>query len=349
MIKLDTIKPYIAQKAQAGLDYAAKKASELRKIALAPENRNYLYATGASAATLGVLTAGFFKFSRSIEKSFYSESAKLSKKPVEINPDLDGKIEEVEITTNDNIDLKCWDINPENVDRYAIVCHGNCLNIGDYQELYSELLSKGIAVFALEYRGYNGNKGQISEEGLYKDADAALEYLREKGIEDKNIGVIGHSLGGAIACNLAHKNNLGFLVLDSTFNNAKSSIKGIINHKDVREPLSVAKKALISSIPISMIPIKDQYKSDEKIKTITSPILIVHCKGDDVIPYSLAKDLASKAQQAEYLEFATLGNSSIHNLTSEENMVIAEFISNKVFKEPIVNSSEKIEDCSEAA
>lgn len=335
-VNFQTIKA-TANKAARSLQRGAKNLyAEVKNPT--QSNRIYWYGAGGVSAGLILTYLGIKASTHKLEDSFYQSSAKFSRKPIEINSKLDGAIEEVTLKTKDGIDLDCWDINPNNSNKYAIFMHGNCRNIGDEQELYSELVEKGFGVFALEYRGYANNKGKINEKGLNIDAQTAYDYLLEKGIEPKNIGAIGHSLGGAIACDLASKNELGFVVLDSTFNNARDSIRTILNHEDVKARFSAPKRAIVSALPIAVAPINNKFESDKKIKNVTCPILVIHCKDDDVIPYSLSKKLAANATRAQYLEFATLGDSSIHNLTTKEIDKIVDFAQRTIKSDETANT-----------
>src|SRR5207249_8613654 len=98
-----------------------------------------------------------------------------------------------------------------------LLCHGNAGNIGDRLEMAKALLQTGVNVFLFDYRGYGRSQGRPSEEGTYRDAQAAHQWLQQQGFEGANIIAFGESLGGGIASELALRAPLGGLVLQSTF------------------------------------------------------------------------------------------------------------------------------------
>jgi hypothetical protein len=70
----------------------------------------------------------------------------------------------------------------------------------------------------VDYRGYGKSEGSPDETGVYRDADAAYDYLiRERHVQPKNIVVFGHSLGGAVAIDLAARRECGGLIVQSSF------------------------------------------------------------------------------------------------------------------------------------
>lgn len=278
-----------------------------------------------AAATVPILLAGgYFGAIRAAERKFFVDSAEGSKKYyAPIIKDLKDKFEKVKIKTEDKISLNCWDINPQNAKKYVLVCHGNGQNLNDCQELYHSLHKKGYGVFALEYRGYADNPGNVSERGLYKDADAALKYLKDKGIKEEKIGVVGYSLGGAVATDLSSRSNLAFTILTSTFNNAKELSKNSVNYLDLK--VSDRTKKMIDNFPEKLIPMKNSYRSDQKISKINGPIVIIHSQDDKGIPIKLAQKLAKNATNANSIDFVTL-NSGDHWLDTDKIKAITDAV-----------------------
>jgi len=254
-----------------------------------------------------LLMGGYLGAVRGAEKKFFVDAALKSRSHFRpIIKELEGKISKVTIKTEDKIDLKCWDINPHGFEKYVLVCHGNSQNLNECQEIYSEIHKKGYGVMALEYRGYAKNPGTITEAGLYKDGEAAIKYLRDKGIKDKKIGLFGYSLGGAVATDLASKNDFGFVVLMSTFTNAKELSKNAVNYLDLNLPKFVKKG--VDSFPDMLIPLGNSYESDKKISKIKCPITFIHSRDDSAIPISVAKKLSDKATGTSQKRFITLSS-----------------------------------------
>ena len=67
------------------------------------------------------------------------------------------------------------------------------------------------------YRGFNGNKGKPTEEGLYKDADNVIKWLKSKNVLEKNIVLYGESLGTAVAIHTAQSKNFSGIILEAPF------------------------------------------------------------------------------------------------------------------------------------
>ena len=99
----------------------------------------------------------------------------------------------------------------------VLFCHGNGGNISHRLDTCAALLATGVSVFVFDYRGYGRSAGRPGEEGTYRDAQAAYQWLRQKGFAGTNIMAFGESLGGGVAAELAVREPLGGLVLQSTF------------------------------------------------------------------------------------------------------------------------------------
>ena len=101
--------------------------------------------------------------------------------------------------------------------RAILVCHGNAGNISHRLDLCRLLLETGAGVLVFDYRGYGRSPGRPGEENTYRDAQAAYQWLRQKGFAATNIIGYGESLGGGVVAELALREELGGLILQSTF------------------------------------------------------------------------------------------------------------------------------------
>ncbi|HPN84655.1 MAG TPA: alpha/beta hydrolase, partial [Victivallales bacterium] len=134
-------------------------------------------------------------------------------------------------------------------------------------------------VLIFDYRGYGRSEGSPSEKGTYLDADAAYDYLMKKGIPEKEIIIFGRSLGGAVAVDLASRNNPSALIIESTF----SSI-----------PDMAAK--LYPFLPARLLCVI-KYDSLMKIEKIKCPLLVVHSPHDEIIPFEMGRKIYEKAKE----------------------------------------------------
>ena len=136
------------------------------------------------------------------------------------------------------------------------------------------------------WRGFSGNKGKPTEQNLYKDARGAIKWLRDKGINEKNIIIYGESLGTGIATEIAQNNNFAGVILESPFTS-----------------MTEAAASKYPIFPIRLL-LKDKYESNKKIKNIKSPILIMHGKEDRIVPFWMGKKLYELANEPKYSYFS---------------------------------------------
>jgi len=161
--------------------------------------------------------------------------------------------------------------------------HGNAGNIGhrllNVQGLYTSI---GCNVALVEYRGYGRSEGSPSEEGLYMDAQAALDFLvTRQDIATDKIVVFGRSLGGAVAVDLAtrtaNKDSIAALMLENTFTSIPDIARILFPFK------------LIQCLPVWFY--KNQFKSHRKACRITQPTLFLSGLADKLIPPQMMNDL----------------------------------------------------------
>ncbi len=187
-------------------------------------------------------------------------------------------------TASDGVRLHGWWFEAKNSSgsKSLLWLHGNAGNITHRIDNLTRLFHLGVNIFIIDYRGYGKSRGQPSEEGLYKDAQAAYDYLiKNKGILPQNIYIFGRSLGGAVAVELALKNPCGGLIIESTF----TSLPDI-------------GKQLYPYLPVKILT-KERYDSLSKIKQINVPKLIIHGDADEIVYFEHAEKLFKAAGQAK--------------------------------------------------
>jgi abhydrolase domain-containing protein 17 len=157
--------------------------------------------------------------------------------------------------------------------RYTILySHGNAEDIGDAQPIFEELRDLGFSIFAYDYQGYGTSQGEPSESNAYDDVEAAYNYLTENlGIQSENIIAYGHSLGGAMAIDLAVKKPVAGLIVESSFTTAFRVMTRI-----------------------SIMPF-DKFRSIDKIAAVKCPVLVIHGMQDNTIVAEHGKALFERA------------------------------------------------------
>jgi len=142
----------------------------------------------------------------------------------------------------------------------------------------------GYGIFLLVYRGYSGNPGNPSENGLYNDANAAINYLEKKGTPTSQMVLVGESLGAGVAVDIAAKHKVAALILLAPF----SSLTRLSQWHYV-------------FIPAKLI-LKDRFDSLSKIKQVNAPLLIIHGTEDKIVPIKFGKELFAAANKPKEFE-----------------------------------------------
>lgn len=196
-------------------------------------------------------------------------------------PELDLRVERVEFSAEDSVRLVSWVIPARDPSGYwLLICHGNGGNISQYgrPQHYAGLRDLGLNLLALDYRGYGESKGAPSEVGLYRDADAAYRYLRDtRQVDHSRIIIFGHSLGSAVAVELASRVPAAALILDG-------ALTSVIERGQEVYPF----------LPVRWIA-GSKYASIDKIPGITIPKLFLHAQSDDVVPIAHGRRLYAAA------------------------------------------------------
>ncbi len=126
---------------------------------------------------------------------------------------------EITLQTEDGLALGAWHVAPTRADRgiTVLLIPGNAGSRALRAPLARRLAAQGLAVLLLDYRGYGGNPGRPTEDGLLTDARAAHAYLLGHGVPAQRLIYFGESLGAAVATRLATEQPPGGLVLRSPF------------------------------------------------------------------------------------------------------------------------------------
>ncbi|MGI9055484.1 MAG: alpha/beta hydrolase, partial [Pyrinomonadaceae bacterium] len=175
-------------------------------------------------------------------------------------------------------------------DYTILFSHGNAEDIFSSDGFTKESRDKGFNVFVYDYHGYGINKGKPSEQNSYEDAETAYDYLiNDLKIAPEKIIIFGRSLGGAISIDLASRKKCGGLIAESTFTSAFR----VLTHYRI--------------YPF------DKFNSLGKIKNVRCPVLFIHGKEDEVIPFWHSEILFAAANEPKF--FFSLDNANHNNVS----------------------------------
>lgn len=201
--------------------------------------------------------------------------------------ELGRPFEDVQFEASDGVKLNAWffpaDTNSPRRPLVFLLCHGNAGNISHRLDHVGALLETGAGVFAFDYRGYGRSKGTPSEGGTYLDAQAAHAWLQQKGFAATNIIALGESLGGGIASELALRETLGGLILQSTF----TSITDV-------------GAELFPWLPVRWLN-RIKYDTHSKLPRIEVPVLVMHSRADSLIGFQHAERNIAAANEPKLL------------------------------------------------
>tara|TARA_R110002126_G_scaffold1051_1_gene6385 strand:+ start:2494 stop:3309 length:816 start_codon:yes stop_codon:yes gene_type:complete len=173
----------------------------------------------------------------------------------------------IQLATHDGLNLHSWYKSAEKKKPTVVIFHGNAGHIGTRMPLARYLISEGFGVLLLEYRGYGGNVGKPTEQGLYHDARAAMDYLKQEHIALENTVLYGESLGTGVATHVATQNpNACALILQSPYTTMSD----------------------LGRYHYPWIPLEpwDKFDSIGRIQTIHMPLLALHGTHDITVPYT---------------------------------------------------------------
>lgn len=220
---------------------------------------------------------------------------------LELTPkDINLSFEDIYLTTADGLTLHGWFIPYDKAKYTLLFYHGNAGNISHRLEKILFLRQTKLNICLIDYRGYGRSKGKPSEKGVYLDAKAAYDYLvNQYNLNPLQIILYGESLGGAIAIDLASKEEIGGLILEGVFSNVRDMGKRIYPF-----------------IPRLLLP--NPFNSLDKIKKIKVPKLFIHSKNDEIVPLDLGKKLYDIAPEPKQFVPLVGGHNTVFIDSKEE-------------------------------
>ncbi len=201
---------------------------------------------------------------------------------------------DVTLRTSDGLDLGAWFAPPttdRDLDLAVLVAPGNGGNRAGRVGLAALLRKEGLAVLLMDYRGYGGNPGEPSEEGLARDADAAVAALGDLGYAPEQVVYLGESLGTGVVSALAARTPPAGVVLRSPF----TDLAAVGAHH-------------YPWLPVRLL-LRDRFPVVEHVRRSDVPLVVVYGTDDSVVPPELSRQVADEAPAlVEVVTLAGLGH-----------------------------------------
>ncbi len=194
------------------------------------------------------------------------------------NPESFGvQVEDVFFETEDRVKLHGWFVPVDNPKGTLLWFHGNAGNLSHRLDNIRRLRPLDLNIFIFDYRGYGKSEGEPDEAGIYIDSQAAYDTLvKDKNIDPDSLILFGRSLGGICAVHTAASNKAAGLILESVFTNAEAMAKQMF------------------PIPLGWA-ISSKLDAIGKVGGLTLPKLFLHGTKDEVVPYSMGRELFEAA------------------------------------------------------
>jgi fermentation-respiration switch protein FrsA (DUF1100 family) len=161
-----------------------------------------------------------------------------------------------------------------------LYCHGNAGNI-THRFFKANIFHRlGLGVLLFDYRGYGRSEGRPTEQGTYADAEAAWNFLTQvKKIPPERIVIYGESLGCAVAVETARRHRARALILESPFTSVADMADVVFPH-----------------VPLRWI-VTYRYDNLAKIPLVDAPLLVMHSRDDDIVPFALGRRVFEAAAE----------------------------------------------------
>jgi fermentation-respiration switch protein FrsA (DUF1100 family) len=195
--------------------------------------------------------------------------------------------------------------------------HGNAGNISHRLEKLQILVDLGANTFIIDYRGYGRSEGYPDEQGTYRDAEAAYEYVTQRMIGEpraalaardaatssrgnrSGIVVYGESLGSAVAVDLATKHPVAGVIIEEAFTSV-----GDVGQK------------MFPFLPVRWM-VQNKYDTLSKIGRINAPLLIFHSRNDELFDLRHARRLLAAAKEPKQLVELTGGHNDAFAVSAQ--------------------------------
>jgi fermentation-respiration switch protein FrsA (DUF1100 family) len=223
---------------------------------------------------------------------------------------LPAGVDEIFFTTGDHVRLQAYYVKNPDSDRLLIFFHGNAGNICHRLPDIIHLKNCGINVLGISYRGYGKSEGSPSEKGIYLDGAAAVDYaVRTLGYPLNRIMIFGRSIGTAVAVHISQHKDIAGLILITPLTSARAHAKA-------------------QGLGVFSFLAGDAFDNLSKIQNIRCPLLVVHGTKDEILPFSMGREIFDQAStQKSFVAIEGGGHNNLSQVDPEKYWgAIAKFI-----------------------
>lgn len=219
-------------------------------------------------------------------------------------PVAPNSVEIARVIAKDGVKVQGWYVPPRDDAKPVIILfHGNAGHYGHRVYKANYYINAGYGILLAGYRGYGGNEGTPTEQGLYNDARAYMEWVRGREPE-RDFVLYGESIGSGPATQMAVEFDVAALVLETPF---ASLADAAASHYPI--------------FPVNLL-VKDRFDNEAKIAKINAPLLILHGYQDNVIPYSSARKLYNSAVDPKvFADFPQGNHNDLHMFGVQEKVL----------------------------
>ncbi|MCF5707548.1 alpha/beta fold hydrolase [Pseudomonas syringae] len=213
---------------------------------------------------------------------------------------LPSDVQELELTapgfdTSQNIHGWWWPA-PDKDAPAVLYLHGSRWNLTGQLFRIEQLRALGFSILAIDYRGFGKSMGQLpSEKTVYEDARIAWERLKQLQPDPQRRVIYGHSLGGAVAVDLAAE-----LGREADSDDSPVAARGLIIESTFTNLADVATAIANTSLPVRWL-LSQKFDSIDKIADVHMPVLIVHGTDDRYVPARFSEELFKAAKEPKHL------------------------------------------------
>lgn len=200
------------------------------------------------------------------------------------------------LQTDDGLELGAWLFPPLADDRAMAVLFapGN----GGHREgrvtLFAALAQRGFTVLGMDYRGYGGNPGSPTEDGLAADARAAVAALRAEGFDSAHTIYLGESMGTGVVARLATTDPPAGIVLRSPF----TSLADVVH-------------SLYPGLPLGRL-LPDRFDLLAQLRELPVPVSVIRGTADEIVPNRLSAQVAAGVSDlVEDVELPGVGHNDL--------------------------------------